>query len=87
MGEVNVKVGVQREVALLLCVAGLGVTVLCGPAKEGHMKANVEGWEKWRSWVGKEGNREIWKEWMVGFEVELQRGVDAWKAEESPKIA
>jgi hypothetical protein len=75
VGKMAIEVGVERSVALLISVAGLGVSILNGPKIVPHMKEDVEGWRKWGVWMKREGNRGRWERYMAMLELEMENGV------------
>lgn len=62
------EIGVSREVALYLCVMGLGnVSVLNGTTNAQRMREDLDGLETWQAWVEADANRERWEAIMASF--------------------
>lgn len=66
MGEISTALGVSKYVAIYLCVLGLGdyMSIVSGPKSEGHMKEDVEGLKRFRSWLQ---NRTVWDGYVTRF--------------------
>lgn len=68
------ELDVSREVALYLCVMGLGnVSVLNGTTNAQRMRADLEGLDTWQAWVEADTNRERWEAIMASFQKAITR--------------
>lgn len=60
---------VSSEVALYLLIRGLkGVCMVNGTQSESHIRGDVQGLEKWKYSVVKEGNGQKWRSYIQQFE-------------------
>ena len=76
VASVGKEIGVRKEIALYLCVMGLGkVSMLCGSKQEERMKAALEGLRKFDEWYGVEDNQRVWKKFMQEVHSVMGKGV------------
>lgn len=69
VGEVSAVLGTSREVALYLCVLGLGdyMTIVNGTKSEEHMREDMQGLKRFEIWIAEPGNQLVWVQYMSHF--------------------